>query len=151
VEEPEGEPVSAEPYLLVKPTTYMNLSGEAAAALQQAHGLAPSEMLIIVDDIHLKLGDLRLRRGGSHGGHNGLRSLAECLGTTDQPRLRVGVGSPSADGDLINFVLSPFEPDEEPIVDAAVRSAAEIARAFGQGGFERASAAYGRWKAGRSG
>ena len=138
------------PFLLVKPLTYMNSSGEAACALSDTEGVLPGDMLVIVDDIHLALGDIRLRRGGSHGGHNGLRSLAECLGTTDQPRLRIGMGAPPDKDDLIDFVLSPFEGDEEPVIRAAIKQAALIAEAFGVGGFDSASAAFSSWKNGQN-
>ena len=95
--------------LLVKPQTYMNLSGEALAPLVAFYKIPPERMLVIFDDISLDVGNLRLRRKGSHGGHNGMRNIAEQL-----PRLKMGVGNkPRPDTDLKDWVLGKFLKDEE--------------------------------------
>ena len=87
-----GDAGTREPFLLAKPLTYMNNSGEAARALADEYDLESSNILVIVDDVHLPLGEMRLRQKGSTGGHNGLASLHECLGTDAYPRLRIGGG-----------------------------------------------------------
>ena len=110
--------------LLAWPTLLMNRSGVAAEALFQRHELSPSEMLVIVDDFNLPLGRLRVRPSGSHGGHKGLLSLVETLGTDDFPRLRVGTGPLPDNTSKTDFVLGRFTPDEEPVVRSMLDSAA---------------------------
>jgi peptidyl-tRNA hydrolase, PTH1 family len=133
-------------YLLIKPLTYMNLSGEAALSVQKIHGVATDDMLVVVDDVHLDPGDIRLRRSGSSGGHNGISSLVDSLGTDRIPRLRIGVGSPPGNGELIDFVLGSFGPNEEPVIQQTVEAAARIATAFGEEGYEGAANSYAAWK-----
>lgn len=99
--------------LLVKPQTYMNRSGIAVAAFQRRLGFAPEEVLVLLDDFLLDFGRLRLRRGGSDGGHNGLASILEHLGTPQVPRLRLGIGSPPLGEDPIDYVLGPFGATEQ--------------------------------------
>lgn len=111
--------------LLVKPLTFMNRSGAAVAPLVDELGLSPADVLAIVDDVALELGSLRLRERGSHGGHNGLRSLVEALGGEDFPRLRLGIRSGEPPGDLAEFVLSDFAPDEVLVVQEMVGQAAD--------------------------
>lgn len=114
--------------LLVKPQTFMNASGQACAALLQWHKLEPAQMLLIVDDADLDIGRLRLREKGSAGGHRGLLSIAQCAGSEQYPRLRIGIGRPgpgrTADG-LVEFVLGRFRDDERARVDEAVARAAK--------------------------
>ena len=133
--------------LLVKPLTYVNRSGEAARIACERHGVAPIDLLVVVDDVHLPPGEIRLRQGGSTGGHNGLASLVESLGTHEVPRLRVGIGAPRTTGALVEHVLSPFTPEEELVIRRAAEQAAVIAEAFGGGGYAEASAAYSRLRA----
>lgn len=113
---------------LVKPMTWMNRSGIAVRALRESLECEPSEILVCYDELALPLGRIRLRPGGSHGGHNGMRSIIDRLGTTEFPRLRVGIGP--LDGEVENgsdFVLSPFGRSERPLADeAVVRSADAI-------------------------
>ncbi len=94
--------------LLVKPQTYMNRSGEAVRALREEQGFEPEEVLVVLDDFLLDFGRVRLRRAGSDGGHNGLGSIVERLGTERVPRLRLGVGPVPQGEDDIDFVLAPF-------------------------------------------
>jgi PTH1 family peptidyl-tRNA hydrolase len=105
------------PALLVKPLCFMNLSGVPVARLLDRHGSGPSDLIVVVDDAALELGTLRVRERGSHGGHNGLRSLVEQLGTEDFPRVRVGIRKGELPEDLADWVLADF-PDEDR---AAVR------------------------------
>jgi PTH1 family peptidyl-tRNA hydrolase len=107
--------LEGQPALLVKPQTFMNRSGAAVADLAAGHEAPPADVFVIVDDVALELGTLRLRERGGHGGHNGLRSMIECLGSEDFPRLRVGVRRGEVQGDLADYVLAPF-PDEDVLV-----------------------------------
>jgi len=111
---------------LARPRTYMNLSGLAANALLQKTELSPSEMLVVVDDFNLPLGTLRFRKKGSDGGHNGLISIIEEIGTKEFPRLRLGIGPlpPDADGS-VEFVLSRFAKSERKAVDEMIETASE--------------------------
>jgi PTH1 family peptidyl-tRNA hydrolase len=111
--------------LLARPETYVNVSGTAVADLRRRHRIAPADLLVIVDDLDLPVGALRVREKGSHGGHNGLRSIIDALGTTDFPRVRVGVGRPPDGVDPADYVLQRPPSDERPILDEAVRRAAE--------------------------
>jgi len=108
----------------MKPQTFMNLSGEAVAGFSRYFKIQPAEVLVVLDDISLPLGTLRLRKSGSSGGHNGLESILVHLGTEAVPRLRVGIGSPGSTT-LHNHVLGRFEKDELPLVEDAVLRAAD--------------------------
>jgi peptidyl-tRNA hydrolase, PTH1 family len=114
--------------LLAEPTTFMNLSGWAVREIAGFHKLAPSDLLIVVDDADLPLGRLRMRTSGSAGGHNGLKSVIQELGTMEFPRLRVGVGRQA--GELKNHVLGRFSDDERNEIDEAVKRAADAAELF---------------------
>jgi peptidyl-tRNA hydrolase, PTH1 family len=115
--------------LLAAPTTFMNLSGWAVREIAAFHKLDPSDVLVVVDDADLPLGRLRIRQNGSAGGHNGLKSVIQELGTTEFPRLRIGVGRQP--GELRNHVLGRFEGAERPEIDAALKRAADAAELFG--------------------
>ncbi|MBX7257256.1 MAG: aminoacyl-tRNA hydrolase [Candidatus Hydrogenedentes bacterium] len=110
--------------LLLKPMTYMNVSGVSVAAAAKNRVANPLDLLIVTDDINLPLGRLRLREKGSAGGHNGLKSIIERLGTDEFPRLRIGVGDKEPGTDLRDHVLSGFRPEEKPEVDRAIDLAA---------------------------
>src|SRR5262245_65747806 len=124
--------------LLVKPGTYVNRSGAAALAVLEADGLAPEDLLVVVDDVYLPFGRLRLRPGGSAGGHNGLLSIEAALQTQAYPRLRVGVGAPDASGKLAEHVLGEFEADEREALPATVTRAADAVEVVLDQGVERA-------------
>lgn len=110
--------------LLLKPQTYMNLSGRSVAAVCQFYRIEPAEVLVVYDDVALPEGKLRLRAGGSAGGHNGMRSLIACLGTDQFPRLRFGVGA--ADGkNLSGHVLGAFDPAGKEALDKSLENAVE--------------------------
>jgi PTH1 family peptidyl-tRNA hydrolase len=114
--------------LVAEPTTFMNLSGWAVREIASFHKLATSDLLIVYDDADLPLGRLRLRANGSAGGHNGLKSIIQELGTIEFPRLRIGVGRQA--GELKSHVLGSFDPDEKPQIDEAVKRAADAAEVF---------------------
>ena len=122
--------------LLAKPQTYMNRSGLAVGALSRQLACQPAEMLVIVDDFLLDFGRLRFRRSGSDGGHNGLASVLEELGTQEIPRLRLGIGSPPPGAAVIDYVLSPFAAAEE--AEALARGGAQALAFFAEAGIEAA-------------
>jgi PTH1 family peptidyl-tRNA hydrolase len=112
--------------LLCKPLSYMNLSGQVVRAISDYYKLAPSQVLVVLDDMALPLGKLRLRPGGSAGGHNGLKSVIEHLGTTEVPRLRVGIGA-AEPGAAVGHVLGRFAPKEkEALSESLDRAIAAI-------------------------
>jgi PTH1 family peptidyl-tRNA hydrolase len=128
---------------LLMPSTYMNESGRAIRATLDWFGLRPDQMLVIVDDMDLPLGRLRLRRSGSAGGHNGLRSAISQLGTQDFARLRIGIGAPAVDAGLrkartISHVLGRFQPAEQPLVDAVLEETLAGVDLIRRHGYERA-------------
>ncbi|MEO8204830.1 MAG: aminoacyl-tRNA hydrolase [Chthoniobacterales bacterium] len=108
---------------LLKPKTFMNLSGESVSLLARYYKILPSQVLIVTDDASLPLGHLRLRKDGSPGGHRGVESILMHLGTSVIPRLRVGIGS--ATGEMQDHVLGKFLDDEAPLVNDAVKRAAD--------------------------
>ena len=122
--------------LLAKPLTYMNRSGEAVAALSRYYDIVAGGLLIVADEIALPFGRLRARARGSAGGHNGLKSIIERLGTMEFARLRLGVGRGDARRDLADHVLSTFEPGERAELDLFVTRAADAAEMFAVEGIE---------------
>lgn len=110
---------------LARPLTFMNRSGEAVAPLCEYNNLSPSALLVVVDDLDLPVGTIRLRPKGSSGGHNGLENVAQHLGTTQFPRLRIGIGSDFDAGEQVDYVLAPFTPEQEPHIQEAVEDAVE--------------------------
>jgi PTH1 family peptidyl-tRNA hydrolase len=116
---------AGEKVLLVKPQTFMNLSGRAVRQLLDFYQLPPAELLVVCDDVNLPLGRLRVRARGTHGGHNGLRDIQAHLGTTEYARLRIGVGAADEGADLADHVLSRFRPTERAAVEDAVARAAQ--------------------------
>ena len=120
--------------LLVKPMTYMNLSGQAVRPLADYYKIPPEHILVIFDDVSLPVGKLRVRPDGSAGGHNGVKSLIAELGTQSFPRIRIGVGEkPHPDYDLADWVLSSFTAQEEkalaPVLERAVEAAQTVVEA----------------------
>jgi peptidyl-tRNA hydrolase, PTH1 family len=111
--------------LLVKPLSFMNASGGPVARVLEAHGGSPADLVVLVDDVALEVGTIRVRERGSHGGHNGLRSLGEVLGTEDFARVRIGVRRGELPADLAQYVLADFEPDEVLLVQESVGLAAD--------------------------
>lgn len=129
---------NGEPVLLMKPDTFMNLSGRAVRQAVDFYKIAPADLLVICDDLALPLGKLRLRATGSHGGQNGLRSIHETLGTPDYPRLRVGIGSPGEHWDAADYVLGRFKSAERAAVDEAVAKAGQAVLTWATRGIDAA-------------
>ena len=127
---------------LVKPQAFMNRSGTAAASVLRTTGLGPEALLVVVDDLALPVGTLRLRAKGGAGGHNGLSDIADALGTDAFARLRVGVGGGFAPGRQVEHVLARFPDDEQVTANAAYDRAAEAVLAVATDGFARAMGAF---------
>ena len=118
--------ISGEKVLVMKPTTYMNLSGEAVRQAVDFSKVPPERVLVISDDTALAVGRLRIRKGGSAGGHNGLKSIIQHLGSDQFPRVRVGVGEkPHPDYDMADWVLGKFVGEDKKAIDGAVKRAAD--------------------------
>ena len=122
--------------LLVKPQTYMNLSGRAVAVLLRKHGLGPADLWVLHDEMDVAFGRLRVRKGGGPGGHNGVRSLIEDLGSPGFVRFRIGVGRPPGEDDPVDHLLEPFTPEERDRVPALVDLAADAVMRALQDGIE---------------
>ncbi len=119
--------------LLLKPQTFMNLSGRAVQQILSFHKWEPARMLVIYDDVALPLGTLRFREKGSAGGHNGIKSIIQHLGTDQFPRLKIGIGA-SQPGEMTGHVLGKFSPDERPLLEntlATALEAVQLARSQG--------------------
>jgi PTH1 family peptidyl-tRNA hydrolase len=128
---------------LLKPMTFMNLSGESIGNFGRFYKLEPAQVLVILDDVALPLGRLRLRPSGSAGGHNGLSSILTHLGTELVPRLRVGIGAPAGTKDsLVGHVLGRFAPEEQAALDRAVSRAADAVEFSQANGFAAAMNRY---------
>lgn len=135
--------------VLAKPRTFMNRSGRAAAALCRAYDALPQEMLVVYDDADLELGRLRLRRSGGAGGHNGLRSLIEVLGTSEFPRVRLGVrGEGRDERDLADYVLDAFLESELPVAEELADLGADAVEEVIESGLETAMNRYNGRRAG---
>jgi PTH1 family peptidyl-tRNA hydrolase len=132
----------AEPFLIGKPLTFMNRSGDAVAALAHYYDIVAADLLVVVDEVALPFGRLRARARGSAGGHNGLKSVIERLGTTEFPRLRLGVGRGDTRRDLADHVLSKFEADEQSALEEFITRAADAAEMFAAEGIEKMMNAY---------
>jgi PTH1 family peptidyl-tRNA hydrolase len=125
-----------ETVLLMKPLTFMNLSGRAVRAVLDFYKVPAENLLVVCDDFNLPLGKLRIRTKGSHGGQNGLRNIQEQLGTDAYTRLRIGVGAPAFDA--VDHVLSKFRPGERAAVEGAIANAAQAALTWARQGAEAA-------------
>jgi PTH1 family peptidyl-tRNA hydrolase len=128
---------NGERLVFIKPMTYMNLCGESIARAVRYNNLELCNLLVVVDDVNLELGRIRLRHMGSAGGHNGLKSIIDRLGTEVFPRLRIGIGQ-SRGAVLRDHVLSTFAPDEKPVAEKAVARAADAALCFVEFGIDTA-------------
>ena len=124
------------PAILAKPLTFMNLSGQAVQELTHFHKIELPDLLVVADDVNLPLGRLRARRGGSAGGHNGFKSVAQHLGTDQFPRLRIGVGRGDGRRDLADHVLSRFAAEEQATIDDAIGRATDAVELFVSDGIE---------------
>ena len=139
--------IGGEKVLLVKPQTFMNLSGESIRAAADFYKVAPEHIMVIYDDISLNPGQLRIRKKGSAGGHNGIKSIIACLGTQEFPRIKVGVGAKPDRMDLADYVLGHFSQIEERIMEDAAKEAGQAAQAVILDGMEAAMNRYNAKKA----
>lgn len=121
-------------FVLIKPSTYMNLSGKAVKYWMQAEKIAIENLLVITDDIALDPGFLRMRIKGSHGGHNGLENIIESLGTVNFTRLRFGIGNDFSRGRQVDFVLSQWDTEEQKMLSERIAQAVEMIISFGTAG-----------------
>ncbi|MBQ9361888.1 MAG: aminoacyl-tRNA hydrolase [Bacteroidaceae bacterium] len=120
--------------VLLKPSTYMNLSGNAVRYWMQQEKIALENLLIVVDDLSLPVGAIRMRQGGSDGGHNGLHHIAQVLGTQAYNRLKFGIGNDFSRGGQVDFVLGTFSPEDEQQVENRVPVACEAIKAYALSG-----------------
>ena len=141
--------------LLIKPRTYVNLSGEAIDCLLDKFHVKPEGLIVIHDDLDLLTGRIRLRLGGKSGGHRGIKSTIDCIGSPDFNRVRIGISRPGNKGsnyadedEIVNYVLGDFPPEEEEIVKAAVSSVAEAVECLLTDGLEAAMNRFNRRGAG---
>ena len=137
-----GKRFGAEPMMLAKPLTYMNNSGDSVAGLVRYFNVAHDELFVVVDEAALPFGKLRARARGSAGGHNGLKSIIERLGTTEFSRLRLGVGRGDGRRDLADHVLARFERGEQADLETLITRAADAAEMFAAEGISRVMNVY---------
>ena len=123
---------------LLKPQTFMNLSGRAVGALAQFYKIAPAEILVVHDELDLPPGVARLKLGGGHGGHNGFKDIIAHLGSKDFWRLRLGIGHPGERAEVVNFVLNEPRREERELIDEAMQRALDAAHLFIEGKTEAA-------------
>ena len=117
--------IENEKVILVKPQTYMNLSGEAVSQIRNFYKIENNKIIVIYDDIDLEIGEIRIRNHGSSGTHNGMKSVVENLATNEFPRVRVGIGKPDNSSDLINYVIGKIPKEERDKLEKCVQLAAE--------------------------
>jgi len=125
-------------FVLLKPVTYMNLSGKAVKHHLQNEKLDASQILIVTDDLALPVGKIRIKPKGSDGGHNGLKSINEHLASSDYPRMRIGIGSDFSKGRQSDYVLGKWKPDEEITIALSTDKAVEAIEEFGLAGLQNA-------------
>lgn len=132
--------------ILVKPQTFMNLSGKAVSKIAYYYKIAFSDLLIVYDDLNLELGQLRIRKKGSAGGHKGMESIIQYLGSEDIPRMRIGIGMPPLESNLnsVFYVLSNFDKEEEEKVKEIIQLSNEAIKKIIKDGFEEAMREYNR-------
>ena len=132
--------------MLVKPQTFMNLSGRAVNRVVSYYKIPLQDLLIVYDDLNLELGQVRIRKKGSSGGHKGIESIMQYLNSEDIPRLRIGVGNPSVNYnfDCVSYVLSNFNNDEEDKIEEVIQLSTEAVKTIIEDGFEKAMRKYNR-------
>ncbi|CAG0955523.1 Peptidyl-tRNA hydrolase [Methylophilaceae bacterium] len=123
---------------LLKPATFMNKSGRAVAALANFYKIPAEAILVIHDELDLPAGSIKLKKGGGHGGHNGLKDIAACLGTNDFWRLRIGIDHPGDRNAVVNYVLNPPLRDEQKLIDEAIGKSTTILSSLVEGRMEEA-------------
>lgn len=122
--------MSGDKLMLIKPLTYMNLSGEAVSSLMDYYEIDLEDLIIIYDDLDLEPGKLRLRQKGGHGGHNGIRSLTDHLGTKSFQRIRLGIGRPDTPMPVPDYVLGNFSKNEQEVIKDSIKRAADACEAW---------------------
>ena len=125
--------VGDEKVLLVKPYTFMNLSGEAVLPLMSYYNISPDELVVVYDDLDLEPGKLRLRQSGSAGGHNGVKSIIEMLGTQDFKRVKIGIGRPQYGRKVVDHVLQRFDTDDRALIEQKIDQTTGLLRAWAKG------------------
>lgn len=136
--------VKGQRVLLAMPQTYMNRSGLAVAELLRYHPLDVEQLAVVYDDLDLPIGAVRLRKQGSSGGHNGLKSIIQHIGTQSFPRVRIGIGRPPADKGVTDYVLSPFDREQQEAMAEAIEWAAEALEHWLSHPFEQTMNLYNR-------
>lgn len=134
--------IEGQTVILLKPMTYMNLSGESVVQVANYYKIDSSDVIVIYDDINLDVGRLRIRKKGSAGGHNGIKNIIQHLGTDEFPRIRVGVGMKPGNMDLAKYVLSRFSEDEQALMNTGYDRACEVAKLMLQDEIEKAMNEY---------
>jgi PTH1 family peptidyl-tRNA hydrolase len=129
-------------FILLKPSTYMNLSGKAVSYWLQKEKIEPEHLLVVTDDLALPFGKIRIRSKGSDGGHNGLKSINEILATQQYARLRFGIGDEFQKGQQVNYVLSPWSESEVKLMPERLKVAGEAVVSFGLAGLANTMNAY---------
>ncbi|MCU0378529.1 MAG: aminoacyl-tRNA hydrolase [Bacteroidales bacterium] len=129
-------------FILLKPSTFMNRSGNAVRYWLQKEKITPENLLVVTDDIAIPTGTMRLRAKGGHGGHNGLASISEVIGTDEYARLRVGIGNDYPRGGQVNYVLGTWTPEELSIMKKRLPLAVEFILSFGTAGCELTMTAF---------
>jgi len=132
--------------ILIKPQTFMNLSGRAVSKVVSYYKMPLQDLLIVYDDLNLELGQVRIRKKGSAGGHMGMESIMQYLNSEDVPRLRIGIGNPSVNFnfDCVSYVLSNFNGDEKDKIKKVIQLSAEATKIIIEDGFEKAMRKYNR-------
>lgn len=123
---------------LLQPSTFMNASGRAVAALARFYRIAPHHILVVHDELDLSPGSVKLKRGGGNGGHNGLKDISAQLGTPDYWRLRLGIGHPGEKSAVVNYVLKPPMKDEAALIEDTIDQSAKLLPMLLEGSFEAA-------------
>lgn len=129
-------------FILLKPTTYMNLSGQAIRYWMQKEKIKKDNLMVVLDDLNIDFGAIRIKAKGGAGGHNGLKNIEQLLNTAQYPRLRVGIGSKFGKGRQVNFVLGKWTEDEDEMLDKVIHHAADAILGFGTIGLERTMNTY---------
>lgn len=134
--------LAGESVLLIKPQTFMNLSGEAVCEAAAFYKIPMDKVIVIYDDVSLPVGKIRIREKGSAGGHNGIKNIIEKSGGNVFPRVKVGVGGPPASGELVNWVLGSFSSEDKKLLDDAILRAVSAVEEIIKGGYQSAAAKF---------
>lgn len=127
----------------IKPNTFMNLSGKSVGAVSSFYKIAPAEIFVIHDEMNIPYNTMKIRRNGTAGGHNGLKSIIESIGSTEYPRLKMGIGK-DASMDVVSYVLGKFKPEEKAVYDDFINKGAEAVKYALQNGIDKAMSIYNR-------